>query len=66
MSNLLNILPTLLKDVNTMSESLKGMEYVQASLNMNDMTNVQNGKNMFKMLETLKVYENEIIKASQA
>lgn len=62
----MNILPTLLQDVNTMSFSLKGMEYVQASLNMNDMTNMQNGKNMFRMLETLKKYENEITHASQA
>lgn len=66
MSHLLNILPTLLKDVNTMSYSLKGMEYVQKSLQMNDISNLQNGKNMFKMLETLKTYENEIIHASQA
>lgn len=49
-----------------MSYSLKGMEYVQKSLQMNDISNLQNGKNMFKMLETLKTYENEIIHASQA
>jgi hypothetical protein len=50
-----------------MSYSLKGMEYVQNYIrNMNDISNLQNGKNMFKLLEALKAYEGEIIHATQA
>jgi len=64
---LLNILPTLLKDVNTMSFSLKGMEIVQSFVvKMHDVSSLKNGKSMFQMLESLKAYENEITNAAKA
>ena len=57
----------MLKDVNTMSFSLKGMEIVQSYIvKMHDMTSLQNGKNMFQMLESLKAYDNEITNATKA
>ena len=50
-----------------MSFSLKGMEIVQSYIvKMHDMTSLQNGKNMFQMLESLKAYDNEITNATKA
>ena len=65
-NKLLASLPALLADVTVLGESLRGLEKIQQSLNVNDLNRLQNGQNMFELLGTLKSYDSIITEANAA
>jgi hypothetical protein len=65
-SKLIETLPILASDLNNISQSLQGLEVIQSSLNLNDLNDLKNGKNIFQLLNTLKAFAPIISKANEA
>ncbi|CAF0899716.1 unnamed protein product, partial [Brachionus calyciflorus] len=63
LTQLANIFPSMLKDLNEMGSSLVNLQKLQNGLNLNSL---QDSNNMFAILDSLKFYEDDIENANKA
>ncbi len=66
MTNLINVLPSMLADINILGASLGNLQKIQASFSSKGSINMNSADDMFAVLLSLKPFQEDIAKADAA